>query len=246
MIIQTRMFAAVMAFTSCVLTAAAAGQTAAPGHFVAWGGMRFDQAELRASYVQAGFGKSTFTVALQADGTLRTWGNNYYGVATPAAGLSGIAELRTGASHYACILRDGSVVCGGSFNDYGELNVPENLGPVLDIAPGVNHTVALRANGSVLAWGGSAWGQLNVPQDLGPVTAIGAGYYFSAAISGGAVRAWGTNERGECNVPSDIATATAIACGRYHGLCLTLLQDCQKQERGPAPVVRLATQGGVA
>ncbi|MDZ5461100.1 hypothetical protein [Azohydromonas lata] len=46
----------------------------------------------------------------------------------------------------------GTVVGWGN-NDEGQLNVPEGLSDAVAIAGGGFHTVALRSNGTVVAWG---------------------------------------------------------------------------------------------
>src|SRR6185436_6901006 len=73
------------------------------------------------------------------------------------------------------------------------------------VAAGEEHTVALRSNGSVVAWGGNQFGECNVPDLPAGITysAIAAGLRHTVALrSDGSVVAWGNNQYGECNVPS--------------------------------------------
>ena len=61
------------------------------------------------------------------------------------------------------------------------------------IAAGNGHTVALKSDGTVVAWGYNFYGQTTVPPGLSGVTAIAAGYHTVALKSDGTVVAWGDN-----------------------------------------------------
>ena len=54
----------------------------------------------------------------------------------------------------------------------------------LKIAAGQSHTVALKNDGTVVAWGSSYNGQTTVPAGLRGVTAIAAGGYHTVALVG--------------------------------------------------------------
>ena len=45
--------------------------------------------------------------------------------------------------------------------------VPAGLNDALAVAAGGYHSLAIRANGSVVAWGANDYGQTNVPAGLG-------------------------------------------------------------------------------
>lgn len=57
---------------------------------------------------------------------------------------------------------------------------------VTAIAAGSYHTVALRGDGSVYAWGDNRYGQTTVPAGLSGVTAIAGGYRHTVALKGNA------------------------------------------------------------
>jgi hypothetical protein len=61
--------------------------------------------------------------------------------------------------------------------------VPTGLTQVVDIAAGNGHTVALRADGTVRAWGNNTALQSSIPLNLGTVSQVAAGGNFSLAIS---------------------------------------------------------------
>ncbi len=84
---------------------------------------------------------------------------------------------------------------------------------VVDIQTGHAHTLALRRDGRVIAWGHNGWGELGngstidritdmVEVDLpGPSVAIAVGAFHSLALlEDGSVYAWGRNEEGQIGV----------------------------------------------
>ncbi|MCM8828510.1 MAG: hypothetical protein NC902_04400, partial [Candidatus Omnitrophica bacterium] len=69
------------------------------------------------------------------------------------------------------------------------------------IAAGWAHTVALKGDGTVVAWGDNWDGQCYVPAGLTNVVAIAAGGAHTVALKGdGTVVAWGDNWYGQCDV----------------------------------------------
>jgi len=73
----------------------------------------------------------------------------------------------------------GRVICLGP----NAVQPPETLGnTVVDVAAGAFHYLALRANGTVVAWGNNSKGQCNVPKELKSVKSIYANKSSSAAI----------------------------------------------------------------
>ena len=90
------------------------------------------------------------------------------------------------------------------------------------IAAGGNHSLALRQDGTVVAWGDNSAGQTNVPPDLAEIVAISGGGVHSLALkSNGSPAAWGDNSQGQTNVPASLTNVVAIAAGGYHNLALT-------------------------
>jgi alpha-tubulin suppressor-like RCC1 family protein len=94
--------------------------------------------------------------------------------------------------------------------------------PLIALAAGDHHALALRANGTVIGWGGNELGQTNPPASATNLVAIAAGFGHNLGLrANGSVIAWGTNEFNRTIVP---ATATngvvAISAGDYHSLAL--------------------------
>ena len=131
---------------------------------------------------------ANFSVALKSDGTIWAWGDNSSGQLGNAntavnpkspilvAGVTGVAVV-AGGYHMEVLKSDGTVIGWGS-NNFGQLGngayvggaspvVPTGfLGNVLtgiiSLSAGTLHTVALRADGTVWAWGNNGSGQLGV------------------------------------------------------------------------------------
>jgi len=89
------------------------------------------------------------------------------------------------------------------------------------VAAGSQHSLALRADGIVAAWGNNGNGQTNVPPGLSNVVAVAGGEYHSLALrADGTVAAWGYNYYGQTNVPTGLSNVVAVAGGGYHSLAL--------------------------
>ena len=183
------------------------------------------------------------------DAELAQSGHVYRAVFTNSAGrlLSGAATLTVVTSHYAAV--------AWGQNSYGQLGSSEftpfsdaplpvsGLDFVTAIAAGRRHSLALRADGTVVAWGAGGAGQLgngafgssDVPvavSGLSGVKAIAAGGSFNLALlTNGTVMSWGANESGELGTgdeeESDVPVpvkgwsgVSAISAGADHSLAL--------------------------
>jgi hypothetical protein len=113
------------------------------------------------------------------------------------------------------------VVAWGANGFFGQCNIPAGLSGVTAIAAGSSHSVALKSDGTVVAWGNNLFGQITIPIGLTGVMAIAAGEYHTVALkSDGTVVAWGWNADGETNAPAGLGGVTAIAAGWYHTAAL--------------------------
>jgi alpha-tubulin suppressor-like RCC1 family protein len=105
--------------------------------------------------------------------------------------------------------------------NYGQCIVPANLSAVTAIAAGGYHSLALRSNGTVVAWGYNSSNQTNVPSTLTNATAVAAGLFISMALrSNGTVAVWGNSLYSQTTVPASASNVAAIASGWYHCLAL--------------------------
>ncbi|MFD0275036.1 hypothetical protein ACFVHB_14210 [Kitasatospora sp. NPDC127111] len=207
-----------------------AGQSLAPGRVC--GSASCTGALQDAIAVSAG---DTQGVALRADGTVVTWGNNYTGKLGDGTTIDRTTPVQVCAPF----------TCDGPLTD------------VVAVSAGYLHTVALRKDGTVVAWGNNLNDQIGdgtntdraVPvyvcavgdcsQPLSDVVAVSAGYTHTLALlSDGSVVAWGNNGIGQlgdgtttaspvpvrvCGTPdctSYLTGVTALAAGASHSMAL--------------------------
>jgi alpha-tubulin suppressor-like RCC1 family protein len=110
----------------------------------------------------------------------------------------------------------GEVVVWGTAN-FAE--PPEPIFDAVDVAAGIwQGYLALRADGTVLGWGGGVGA---VPEGLANVEAISAGGgHALALLNDGTVVAWGSNTYNQAAPPPGLSDVTAIAAGGDHSLAL--------------------------
>jgi len=210
-------------------------------------------------------GGNLHTVAVKkSDGTIWAWGSNSSGqlgndnttdskVPVQVSSVSGLTDaiaVAAGNAHTVALKSDKTVWTWGdnakgqlgNGNAGGNSNVPvpvSGLTDVIAIAAGNLHTVAVKSDGTVWAWGSNSTGQLgngtttdsNVPvqvSGLAHVIAVAAGSSHTVALdSDGTVRAWGDNTYGQLGdgtntqetTPvkvNDLSDAIAVAAGSIH------------------------------
>ena len=92
---------------------------------------------------------------------------------------------------------------------------------LLAIAGGLYHSLALRSDGTVAAWGDNGSGQTTIPVGLSNVVAIAAGDFHSLALKrDGTVAAWGDNGLGQTTIPVGLSNVVAIAASYLRSLAL--------------------------
>jgi alpha-tubulin suppressor-like RCC1 family protein len=90
-------------------------------------------------------------------------------------------------------------------------NVPIGLAGVTGISAGYYHSLAVKADGTVVAWGSNQDGETVIPIGLQAV-AVAAGGNFSLALKpDGTVVAWGADDSGQAKLPAALARAKVIA-----------------------------------
>lgn len=135
---------------------------------------------------------STHTCAINAEGRLYCFGNNFDGQ------LGDPARVVTQPVPTAVV---------GPISD----------AQVVELAAGINHTCARTSDGGVWCWGGNSEGQLGPNGDGGTSTPIQAGsgsvglavgWFHTCSASGGAVQCWGLNDRGQLGAGADVIYST--------------------------------------
>ena len=150
----------------------------------------------------------------------RTWSGAALRMVACAAVLAVAAVAAVGVAPAPAAANTGYVTGWGP-NQYGQANVPDDLGRVEALSAGYEHTVALQANGVVRAWGRDEAGETDVPGELEQVADVAAGLRHSLALhNDGTVTAWGANGAGQVDVPENLDGVTAVSAGRVHNLAL--------------------------
>ena len=212
------------------------------------------------------------TVALTSDGNVLAWGKNDHGqlgdgtptlysnIPVQVGGSSPLTDVITISAGFfnTVALKNGGTVWAWGSNSSGEVgdgtiierNTPVQVGgssPLADvtaIAAGEFHTVALKSNGTVWAWGRNDYGQVgdgttiekHIPVSVsgltGIIIAISAGELHTVALKNdGTVWAWGRNNYGQLGdgttTDSDtpvkvnsLTGITAISAGESHTVAL--------------------------
>ncbi|MGA2281817.1 MAG: hypothetical protein ABSG80_16120 [Verrucomicrobiota bacterium] len=150
------------------------------------------------------------------------WGDNRYGqINFPSDPFSDIRSIAL--SQGSTLVLDGTSVVGWAWG--WPLTIPATATNVTAIAAGLNYYLALRADGTVIAWGDNTYGETNVPATVTNVTAIAAGSYYSLALcADGTVIGWGDDTHGQTDIPATVTNVTAIAAPGW-GPCLALRAD---------------------
>ena len=80
------------------------------------------------------------------------------------------------------------------------------------VTAGAYHSLALKNDGTVVAWGDNTFGQTNIPASVTNVTAIACGWFHNLALRGdGTVVAWGDNTYNQTTIPASATNIAAIA-----------------------------------
>lgn len=184
----------------------------------------------------------------EGDG-LWAWGANWSGqfgngavdnsaTAIPLSQVSDVVAFSAGSAHTVVLKRDGTVWAWG-YNRNGELANPitsicpddtrpcstvpvqvPGLNDVVAIDAGAYHTLALKRDGTLWAWGFNGYGELgpggSVPAQvpgLGAIAAFAGGHTHSLALlTDGTVWSWGANYYGQLGRPSTSACQYSLPC----------------------------------
>ncbi len=153
--------------------------------------------------------------------SVECWGSNEEGQQEVYSGLfpAGIIDIEVGEYHSCLLDSYHNVTCSGD-NQYGQTDVPQNLGEVVSIEAGELHTCALNAQGRVMCWGDNAHGQLDVPSSVVNATKITGGPNNVCALQDGEYICWGKNDFGQSSIwynLDDFAVSQSNVCSIGNG-----------------------------
>ena len=206
------------------------------------------------------------SLALGTDGTLWAWGYSNYGQIGDGTTATHTSPVQIGTAgewsaiaahwdHSVARKADGTLWAWG-FGEYGQLgqatetlthSSPVQVGTASDwdtaVAAGFHHSIALKADGTVRAWGSNGVGAVgdgtldnrlvpSVVAGLSGVVAVTGGGGHTLALGGdGRLWAWGRNDDGEIGdgtrtrrlTPVQVGSASnwrAVAAGGAHSIAL--------------------------
>jgi len=159
----------------------------------------------------------------------RAWG--FQAVSNPPVNVTNAIAVATGGyqnyyGDYFALGADGKLTAWANYTPiYGETNVSALSNSfVTAIAAGTQHSLALKSDGTVYAWGYGGYGQTNPPAGLNSVVAIACGGYHDLALKAdGTVVGWGAAPQFNFGQATNNPAATnvvAIAAGAQHSLAL--------------------------
>lgn len=157
-------------------------------------------------------GSDYHSVALLADRSVRAWGDNNsnHGQTNVPATATNIVGIAAGNYNSLAIDSESNVLIWGRMADFRNVFVPPQATNIvaLGVGRGALHSVALRADGTVVDWG---WAATNVPAEAVNIVSVAAGSYHSLALrSDGRVVSWGIHAN---PVPASATNIVAIAAG---------------------------------
>ncbi|WP_310391749.1 hypothetical protein [Hymenobacter sp.] len=205
--------------------------------------------------------RSSHALAGRSDGTLWAWGYNDYGnlgdgtlttrvspvlVPVPAGAAVGTTWGQVATNYHTLALRSDGTLWAWGLNNVGQLGDASTAARLAAVAVptpaaaaagttwtkvdvGRDHSLALRSDGTLWAWGGNAYGQLanGTPAGLATPRAVvtpagaaagttwtdfAAGYYFSLGLrSDGTLWAWGYNPYGQLGDASTTSSLVPVA-----------------------------------
>lgn len=189
----------------------------------------------------------SYCSSIKTDGTLWMWGDNSTGRLGDGTTLYKNLPLKVGTdiwqfisscpSHTIAIKADGTLWAWGS-NTLGQLGDGTNINRLTPVQIGTDnnwksasvnsvgkHSLAIKTDGTLWAWGGNNYGQLgdgtsiskNIPIQIGTDTdwkSIDTGFNFSVAIkTNGTLWSWGINNYGQLGLGHQMNRSTPQQIG---------------------------------
>lgn len=196
---------------------APAGAPVAGGSISQWGGISTPPPAGFDFIAVAGGGEHGS--ALRADGSLVSWGRNWFGEVSDTPSGSDFTAVAAGDGHGLALRADGSLVSWGD-DWFGQVSDTPEGSDFAAIAAGYRHSLALRADGSLVSWGNDEEGQVSDTPAGTDFVAVAAGCGHSLALrADGSIAAWGWSNQGQGSPPAG-DDYMALSAGYQHNLAL--------------------------
>lgn len=270
------------------------GSTSTGASSAPWGVKQTSTTFLTGVVTAAGGG--SHSVALKSDGTVRAWGLNasgqlgdgtltqrLYPVQTKLVGgtaLSNVKELVAGSDHSVALKIDGTVWAWG-LNSSGQVgngtvttpqknavqvkvNATTFLTGVLGIAAGNTHSLALKSDGTVWAWGLNSSGQVGNNTTTNQTFAVQVKIAGGAALTGvadiaagashtlatktdGSLWAWGNNANGQLadGTTAPVSTSKKLVATQAKASASTFVTGVRAIAGGASHTLALKIDGTV-
>ena len=132
-----------------------------------------------------------------------------------------VVDVSVGYSHACAISDQGILRCWGD-NTYGQIDVPEDLGPVSQVSAGYYVTCAIAAEDQLVCWGGDRYGLRVIPQDVGLVKSVGVGASYICVIEiSNQLKCWGGDWRWQSGTPAGSDPVIQVSVGPTHFCAVT-------------------------
>jgi len=188
---------------------------------------------------------STRVCAVLSNATVKCWGENISGVASPGVFTSTVANVDVGESHACATLHNGSVQCwgddsqgqlGNGDTDSSGLLVTATLGAsdrAVAVSTATNSSCAVLSNGTVKCWGDGATGttgfgtatDVHTPtsvSELESVVQLSLAELHGCALTKlGEVSCWGSNTRQQRGTGGNSITAPETISSQIHATVVT-------------------------
>lgn len=179
---------------------------------------------LSASNIVALASEENHVLALREDGTVFSWGFNFYGTTNVPPGLSNVIAIAASRYTSMALKSDGTVVMWGD-NSRGQSNVPAGLTNVMAIGCNQEQSYALLAQGKPFLTG-------PLPERVG---LAGGKVYFRMQASGQwplsyQWRHYGTNLPGETNMVLKLTSLDTSHAGPYSVVVSNALGSATSRE----------------
>ena len=155
------------------------------------------------------------SLGLKSDGAIVAWGANDSGQCNVPAPNTDFVAVAAGLAQPGPQVRRDDRGLGGQLS-MASATSPRPTRASWRLRRAGWHSLGLKSDGTIVAWGSNGYGQCDVPAPNADFVAVVGGLLHSLGLkSDGTIVAWGYNDDGQCDVPAPNAGFVAVAAGGY-------------------------------